>query len=396
MTATAELRDTRAGYAVELEERRAPTAPLHEELTGRYDILERIGQGGMGVVFRARHVQLGREVALKLIRARFGGSAEVLERLRREAIAASRARSPHVVEVLDYAELPDGSAYIAMELLTGEDLGRRLETGGALGWRAARRIALQIAHGLASLHGRGVVHRDLKPDNVLLIERDGVRDHVKLLDLGLARVDGVPRITQPGLALGTPHYMSPEQCLGDPVGPATDIYALGTVLYEMVAGRVPFETLGFPGILAAQVSEPAPDVRIYAPELPEEAAQLIMRALAKDPAERPRTAADFAAAIARVDAPSASRSGIRRIAPRERQDDTAARPLAAADALPTLAPASRWRWLDRLAPVLAALGLGATLLAGAVAIRDAAHLAHKAPPPAMNSPSSVPVAVSPG
>lgn len=270
-------------------------------IAGKYRILASVGQGGMGAVYSAEHVSMRRQVAIKVMRGEFASDAAMAARFEREAQAASRIASPHAVTIYDFGHGEDGRLHLVMELLTGESLAARLERERRLDWQDAARIAVQACAGLAAAHSAGVVHRDLKPDNVFLCA-DGV---VKLLDFGIARFvsrDDAPHgkgITQAGMILGTALYMSPEAVARKAVGPAADLYALGAMLFEMVTGRVVFEEEDSVLLMGAHVRMPPERIREVRPELelPEELDALVDELLAKDPSTRPSDAALVAARL---------------------------------------------------------------------------------------------------
>jgi hypothetical protein len=246
-----------------------------QTVAGRYRLRDRLGSGGMSVVWRAEDAVLGREVAIKVL-----SGAEPAE-LYAEARAAARLRHPNVVEVYDYGETA-GLPYVVMELVEGRSLSTLL-TGGPLPWRPAVLIAAQVAAALAAAHERGVVHRDVKPANVMV-----TASRVKLVDFGISAAVG-ERDSDPGLILGTPAYLAPERLAGGVVRPATDVYALGLLLYLMVAGRLPWRASTTTQMLRAHVyQEPAPLPAV--PDLPEEVARLCRRCLAKQPGDRPSAA----------------------------------------------------------------------------------------------------------
>src|ERR687889_819450 len=203
----------------------------------RYELRTLVGSGGMADVYLAVDEVLGREVALKLLKDRYAENEEFVERFRREAKSAAALSSPYIVPIFDRGETDDGTYYITMEYLPGGTLKERITATGALRPQAAAEVALQVAKALQIAHVRGVVHRDIKPRNILLADSD----HVKVADFGIARAADATTISQTGDVLGSAKYMSPEQAAGDQVGPASDLYSLGVVLYEMLTGRVPFE-----------------------------------------------------------------------------------------------------------------------------------------------------------
>ncbi|MCC6995667.1 MAG: serine/threonine protein kinase [Deltaproteobacteria bacterium] len=265
------------------------------EQLGSWKILREIGEGGMGVVYLAEHTLIGRKAAIKLLRAELSSSKDIVGRFFNEARATAAIKHSGLVDVLDFGHAPSGAAYIVMELLEGMALGHRLEDHGALPLDAALPIMRQIAAAVGAAHAKGIVHRDLKPDNVFLVNDDvagGLR--VKVLDFGIAKLMGESTKgmvkTQTGSTMGTPLYMSPEQCrgLGD-IDRRADIYALGCIMFEMVTGRLPFDGEGPGDIMASHLKEPAPPPSSFAPGLPRLLDVLVLKMLAKKPAERPQT-----------------------------------------------------------------------------------------------------------
>jgi serine/threonine-protein kinase len=266
----------------------------------RYRLEARLAAGGMGVVYRAARIGIGKPVAVKFLLEQYARVADLVKRFEREAAAMSRLAHPHLISVIDYG-VALGSPYLVMEFETGQLLGDLL-THGALPPARAVGIIRQVLSGVRHAHASGVVHRDIKPDNVMLIA--GVeRDFVKILDFGLAKIlagDGVDatQLTQTGFALGTPGYMSPEQAQGDKIDLRTDLYAVGVVLYEMVVGHQPFLAKSPQELLRKHMDEkPTPPRKAGAEQASPELEQVILRALEKLPARRWQTAAEFAAAL---------------------------------------------------------------------------------------------------
>ena len=223
-------------------------------LAGRYELLGLLGVGGMGAVYRAHDRELDEEVALKMLRPAFLASAGALARFRREVKIARRVTHRNVARTFDIGQ--DGtSRFLTMELIDGPSLGRRLEDGGALGVEEALRVAREICDGLEAAHAVGVVHRDLKPDNVLLAD-----DRVVVTDFGIARIDRGDGGATGAAIVGTPAYMAPEQVLGQPADARADLYALGLVLFEMLVGRRAFDGDTPLGVAAARLVEPPPDL----------------------------------------------------------------------------------------------------------------------------------------
>ncbi|MFL6281727.1 MAG: protein kinase domain-containing protein [Pyrinomonadaceae bacterium] len=273
-------------------------------LDGKYEIIAPLGAGGMGSVYRARRVLIGDEVAVKVLHTKFVGDDTLVERFRREARAAAQLHHPNVVTIHDYGEARgrEGFAYIVMELVRGESLRKLLRREGRMS--AARAVSLMrdICAGVGAAHRRGIVHRDIKPDNIIVIpaDEDSASERVKVVDFGIAKLrdmasdDGT--LTAAGAVVGTPFYMSPEQCKGEPLDARADVYSLGALLYEMLAGSPPFNAPSLAGIILKHVSEPPPplpaDVHVS-----NALRDSITRSLSKDPAARQRDASEFAREI---------------------------------------------------------------------------------------------------
>ena len=277
------------------------TPALAARRIGGYEVLAWLGEGGMGVVYRARDLRLGRDVALKLLPPAMAGDAGYLQRFEAEARLASVLNHPNIVTIYGVGD-EGGTAFIAMELVQGRTLRERLDDG-RVPTEQTLDLAIQIADALAAAHAVGIVHRDLKPENVMTTG-DGL---VKVLDFGLAKRDEAiarvdpgatrPALTQRGMILGTTAYMSPEQAAGRPAGAASDQFAFGLVLYEMLAGRRAFDRETTVETLSAIIREPPPPVRAANPEVSEPLQQLLERCLAKDAAQRYANTRDLAAAL---------------------------------------------------------------------------------------------------
>ncbi|MEO8578353.1 MAG: serine/threonine-protein kinase [Gemmatimonadales bacterium] len=272
---------------------------------GQYVLGERLGSGGMGEVYRGEHRMLRRPVAIKLISADQAGSAEALARFEREAQATAQLTHPNTVQLFDYGRSDDGTFYCVMELLNGETLEQIVARDGPMDVARAVHVLQQLCGALAEAHDRGLIHRDIKPSNVILGDRGGMPDVAKLLDFGLVTERGAGStsvtLTQAGSIVGTPEFMSPEQC-GEPdeIGQSSDIYSLGALGYFLVAGRSPFAGRNAVQLMAAHLYEvPAPP-STYVEHIPEELAALLMRALAKNPAERFEDARAMASALSCV------------------------------------------------------------------------------------------------
>jgi serine/threonine protein kinase len=265
------------------------------ELLGSYQIVELIGQGGMGVVYAGRHVQFGHRVAVKVLRSEMSHNPDVVRRFFNEAQAVTAIRSPGVVQVFDFGTTANGCTYLVMELLEGVSLGTRLKER-QLDMAECCRLTRQIANVLQAAHTVGIMHRDLKPDNLFLIPDTEVvgGERVKVLDFGIAKAAGKVRIAGKQVraypVTGTPSYMSPEQCRGvGAIDPCTDIYSLGCVLFEMVCGRPPFVGMSTEDIIGAHLQVPPPSLLDFAPNAPPALAALVARMLEKQPAARPQT-----------------------------------------------------------------------------------------------------------
>ncbi|MEB2343296.1 MAG: serine/threonine-protein kinase [Deltaproteobacteria bacterium] len=256
----------------------------------RYRILERLGRGGMGVVYRVEHARIGKLMALKLLSGELGRDATLVARFKREALLASRLSHPNTVQVFDFGS-SDGLVYLAMELLRGNDLGRIVRHGGPLGATRVTRIVIQICNSLSEAHAEGIVHRDLKPENIMIVRGQSGDDVVKVLDFGLAKLresKELGDVTSRGAIVGTPYYMSPEQIRGEPVDARSDIYALGALMYACLTGQPVFDAPTPMGVLTKHLTETpiAPRERDGAPAIPSALNQIVLRCLEKDPALR--------------------------------------------------------------------------------------------------------------
>ena len=261
-------------------------------LGGRYRVLGTLGQGGMATIYHAMDTQLGREVAVKVLRPEYLRDPDFSSRFRQEAQNAASLSHPNVVTVYDYGEDPSGP-YIVMEYVDGEDLATILRNNGPLPPTQTARIGAAVAKALAAAHARGIVHRDVKPGNVL-IGRDG---RVKVVDFGIARAIAEAQMTLPGTTLGSVHYFSPEQARGEPATSASDIYSLGIVLYEMLTGKRPWEGDSAAAVALARLSGPIPDPTLARPSTPADLALVVRTALALDPDDRYATATALAEAL---------------------------------------------------------------------------------------------------
>jgi len=273
-------------------------------LAGRYAIVSVLGRGGMGVVYEARHVSLQRKVAVKVLRPDLSRDAEALRRFEREALAAAAIGNAHIVDVIDFGYGAEGEAYLVMECLEGVALSTLVRLEAPLPEARAVEIARQVAEALSAAHGKGIVHRDLKSDNVFLVQRGG-QDFVKVVDFGISKVhedaDGRAPITRDGVILGTPRYMAPEQGTdGAEADHRVDLYALGCILFEMLTGSVPFTGRTAVEVLYKQVHAAPPRLASVRPEVSADLDVLVARLLAKSPDDR---FADAAALLAALPAP---------------------------------------------------------------------------------------------
>ena len=266
----------------------------------KYRLDERLGGGGMGNVYRATHLLIERAVAVKVLSQRFVGDETAQKRFRREARASGRVQHPNAVMVNDFGATEDGWLYIVMELLEGQTLRDLLAREAPLDPARAVSIMLQASAAVGAAHEAGLIHRDLKPGNIFIEQRSNLPAVVKVLDFGVAKFvveehdDDYKTLTQVGAIIGTPRYMSPEQCSGAaPLTPASDVYSLGLILYEMLTGAVPFSADSFLAVALKQVSEPPRPPREIVPSTPEEVERVVLHALAKEPRARPADANEF-------------------------------------------------------------------------------------------------------
>jgi serine/threonine-protein kinase len=281
---------------------------FHDELVGSvfrdsFRIMRVIGEGGMGRVYEAHHTRIpNKRFAIKMLHPEYAREPQVLARFLREAEAAASIASPHVVDVYDVDRLPDGRPYIVGELLEGKELADYLGQSGKLEFGEAVSIARQICRALMAAHAKGVVHRDMKPENVFLTG-DLKHPTVKVLDFGISKLEGGsgPQLTRTGMIMGTPSYMSPEQAKGQKVDHRTDIYAVGAILYCMLTGKRPFDGDDPATTLTAVLLEDPPRPRSLNPAIPEPVEAIIQRAMAKNADERPQSMAELDAVLAPFD-----------------------------------------------------------------------------------------------
>ncbi len=273
-------------------------------IAGSYRVIGVLGAGAMGIVYRAEDIARGTPVAIKVLHKTLSASKEAAARFRREAFVGVRMIHPNCVPVSDFGTAEDGSVYMAMDLLDGEPLGALIDRHGRLPWRRALHIARHVLRGLDYAHCESVVHRDIKPDNIFVTDRDGDPYFATLLDFGIAKLVGDAAghaITQAGIAVGTPRYLSPEQATGSPLDARSDLYSLSVVLYELLTGRTPFGDRETLNIVLAHISEPVPTFADVAPllDVPAEVEELVRDGLAKRPDDRISSANEY---IVRIEA----------------------------------------------------------------------------------------------
>jgi hypothetical protein len=273
-------------------------------IDGKYRIVRLLGEGGMGAVYEGENTRIHRKVAIKVLHSGVAEQGEAVARFEREAQAAGRIGSEHIVEVLDLGTLPGGDRYLVMEYLDGEGLGSRIKVRGRLTPAELCPIAHQLMEGLAAAHGAGIIHRDLKPDNVFLLKnRAGMQDFVKLLDFGISKFNQLSgdsgfSMTRTGAVMGTPFYMAPEQAKGSrEMDHRVDLYAAGVILYEALTGQVPFNADTFNELLFKIVLEEPRPLEQIEPSVDAGFAAIVAKAMARDPAHRFQTAKDFQTAL---------------------------------------------------------------------------------------------------
>ncbi len=305
----------------------------------RYELRGLVGSGGMADVYLAHDEVLDRDVALKLLKAYYAKDEEFVERFRREARSAAALANPYIVPIFDRGETEDGTYYIAMEYLSGGTLKERIKSRGALSPRTAVEVALQTAEALQAAHEKGIIHRDVKPDNILIAGSG----HIKVADFGIARAADATTISHLGDILGSAKYMSPEQAAGEEVGPTSDLYSLGVVLYEMLTGELPFEVDTPVDVPAKHAEKLPPYPREVNPEVSEALDAIVMRLLARDPKDRYRSAAELIEELRRV------RDGLPPVASSENDTTTTALAIPAVSTRQVAAPGGSGprgrRWL---------------------------------------------------
>ena len=279
---------------------------IGREVIGQYRIEKKLGTGGMGAVYLAQQTSVSRPAVIKVLRSQGGGSSEGVARFAVEAKAASGLNHPNIVTIYNYGQMEDGTLFLAMEYIEGKTLAQILERCRRLPADRAVRIATQIASALGEAHAHGVIHRDLKPANVMLVERAGEPDFVKVLDFGIAKIDDAG-VTSTGYVVGTPRYMSPEQLLGKRLDLRSDIYSAAIVLYEMLAGTTPFSSDSPIGWMHqhVEVAPKPPSELAKDGKIPPPLEAVVLRALAKAPSDRPPSMEMFALdLVAALNAPT--------------------------------------------------------------------------------------------
>jgi eukaryotic-like serine/threonine-protein kinase len=278
--------------------------PLISQLVAdRYRILRKLGEGGMGSVYLAEHVVIQKKFALKVLAPELARRADLVARFLQEARSASRISHENVIDISDFGQSPDGLVYIAMEFLDGKDLGEIVRSQGAMAWRDARDIVLQICRALRAAHDKGIVHRDMKPENIFLVHREGQPHFVKILDFGIAKVMGLdpngPRLTRTGMIFGTPEYMAPEQAEGKDTDHRADIYAVGCIMYHLITGQTPFVAESFMTMLTKHLMEDPVPPSMRRPDLviTPEMDVLVLKALEKDRDKRWQSMAELLEAV---------------------------------------------------------------------------------------------------
>src|ERR1051325_5237971 len=296
-------------------------ALVGQVLAGKYRIDEKIDEGGMGCVYRATHVLMEKVVAVKVLHPALAADDKIVARFTREAKAASRISHPHAINVTDFGESENGVVYLVMEYLRGRTLKDIVRSEGPMPLARVVEIVRQVSGALEAAHAEGVVHRDLKSDNIMLEEAAGGGDWAKVLDFGIAKIQQTaqsvhetdPGLTSPNLIIGTPQYMSPEQCSqASDIDTRTDIYSFGVIVYEMLAGHVPFTGDSPTAIMMKHLQEPPPSILEERGDLPAGVGRVISRALAKRPEDRYQKAGELYEALneAAAEAPGPSTASI--------------------------------------------------------------------------------------
>ncbi len=322
----------------------------------RYQVTAKLGQGGMGAVYEAKHTVIGKRVALKVLLDKHAEKDQSVARLKQEARLASSIGHENIIDITDFGTTDTGRTFVVMEYLDGESLGSVIASKGRLGSQRAIRIGKQIASALGAAHDKGIVHRDIKPENIFVLTRDG-QDFIKVLDFGISKSlvadDEDVRLTQTGMVLGTPLYMSPEQAQGDDdLDHRIDIYALGVILYEAVTGEVPFRGKNYLNILTQVISDDPKFASEYVPDLDQNLESVICKAMAKDREERYQSMEEFASDLEQLDLINPKSTSSKITAARWRRNQR------------TRSKRSYATWIAAVAVVAGASVMGVTLLIG--------------------------------
>jgi len=340
---------------------------LDQEVAGQFRIVEKIGKGGMGAVYKAEQPDTNRYVAIKILHSRYLSRSDLVSRFRREARAMSQLSHPNTARVFLYGQLEDGACYFVMEHLVGQNLAQIVRAEGAMKPKRAMRIMIQVCSALEEAHQAGIVHRDLKPENVFVTTQGGIRDFPKVLDFGLAKVTerqmrpGSMVLTQQGMVFGTPEFMSPEQAHGKTLDARSDIYSLGIILYELLTGKLPFDAKQPIEYIQLHVNAtPIPlSKRLPEADFPPGLEEVVMAALAKKPEDRYASAAEFAVALESLFQADAGEGGSISL-------PTPIPPVPVPDPAPSIVPL---RGLERPRTPWLMLGIGVALaVGGAIAL----------------------------
>jgi serine/threonine protein kinase len=323
-------------------------------LGGQFQVLQKIGSGGMGAVYKALQPAMNRMVGVKILHPKLANRKDLVSRFRREARAMSHLNHPNTTKVFLYGELEDGSLYIVMEFLEGKNLNQTVRSEGPFPMERALPILIQVCGALDEAHKSGIIHRDMKPENIFICQQQGMRDYPKVLDFGLAKVTeremrpGSLILTQEGMVFGTPEFMSPEQAQGKVLTPGSDIYSLAVILYEVLTGKLPFDSKSPMEYIQHHVTaKPIPlSQRVPGKTFPPLLEQVIDRALAKRPEDRFLSAADFGAAM------SAVLAGAKELPPSlERGTSLDSKPTVRVASVPSPLPVPKTTAVEALAPI---------------------------------------------